>query len=156
MSAGCGPIPRTSRASIPAATSGRPTLIPAAISARPEPLDAEIAQFGGWITGRKRYQTAERGVLPHFELTSDDRIKVNPLTHFRMPDVSAHKAKHGLPEHPLFAKGYKKSIGCAPCTTIVAEGEDSRGGRWRGLNKKECGIHFDFNGAIAKPVAAVE
>ena len=35
-----------------------------------EPLDAEIAQFGGWVTGRKRYQTAERGVLPHFELTS--------------------------------------------------------------------------------------
>jgi len=62
---------------------------------------------------------------------------------------------HGLPEHPLFAKGYR-SIGCAPCTTIVAEGEDPRAGRWRGLNKKECGIHFDFNGAIAKPVANVE
>ena len=60
-----------------------------------------------------------------------------------------------MPEHPLFAKGYK-SIGCAPCTTIVAEGEDPRAGRWRGLNKKECGIHFDFNGAIAKPVANVE
>lgn len=120
-----------------------------------EPLDAEIAQFGGWVTGRKRYQTAERGVLPHFELTSDDRIKVNPLAYFSDSDVNAYKSEHGLPEHPLFAKGYK-SIGCAPCTTIVAEGEDPRAGRWRGLNKKECGIHFDFNGAIAKPVAAVE
>ena len=47
--------------------------------------------------------------------------------------------------------GYK-SIGCAPCTTVVAEGEDPRAGRWRGLNKKECGIHFDFNGAIARPI----
>jgi phosphoadenosine phosphosulfate reductase len=37
---------------------------------------------------------------------------------------------------------------------VVAEGEDPRAGRWRGLNKKECGIHFDFNGAIAKPMAA--
>jgi phosphoadenosine phosphosulfate reductase len=120
-----------------------------------EPLDAEIAQFGGWVTGRKRYQTAERGVLPHFELTSDDRIKVNPLAYFSDADVNAYKIEHGLPEHPLFAKGYK-SIGCAPCTTIVAEGEDPRAGRWRGLNKKECGIHFDFNGAIARPVAAVE
>jgi phosphoadenosine phosphosulfate reductase len=120
-----------------------------------EPLDAEIAQFGGWVTGRKRYQTAERGVLPHFELTSDDRIKVNPLAYFGDADVNAYKLKHGLPEHPLFAKGYK-SIGCAPCTTIVAEGEDPRAGRWRGLNKKECGIHFDFNGAIAKPVAAMD
>ncbi len=120
-----------------------------------EPLDAEIANFGGWVTGRKRYQTAERGVLPHFELTSDDRIKVNPLAHFTDADVNAYKREHGLPEHPLFAKGYK-SIGCAPCTTIVAEGEDPRAGRWRGLNKKECGIHFDFNGAIARPVAAME
>jgi phosphoadenosine phosphosulfate reductase len=120
-----------------------------------EPLDAEIAKFGGWVTGRKRYQTAERGVLPHFELTSDDRIKVNPLAYFSDADVNAYKVEHGLPEHPLFAKGYK-SIGCAPCTTIVAEGEDPRAGRWRGLNKKECGIHFDFNGAIAKPVATVE
>jgi phosphoadenosine phosphosulfate reductase len=118
-----------------------------------EPLDAEIAQYGGWVTGRKRYQTAERGVLPHFELTSDDRIKVNPLAYFSDADVNAYKIEHGLPEHPLFAKGYK-SIGCAPCTTIVAEGEDPRAGRWRGLNKKECGIHFDFNGAIARPVAA--
>jgi phosphoadenosine phosphosulfate reductase len=120
-----------------------------------EPLETELAQFGGWVTGRKRYQTAERGVLPHFELTSDDRIKVNPLAYFSDADVNAYKKQHGLPEHPLFAKGYK-SIGCAPCTTIVAEGEDPRAGRWRGLNKKECGIHFDFNGAIAKPVAAVE
>jgi len=120
-----------------------------------EPLDAEIAQFAGWVTGRKRYQTAERGVLPHFELTSDDRIKVNPLAYFGDTDVNTYKKEHGLPEHPLFAKGYK-SIGCAPCTTIVAEGEDPRAGRWRGLNKKECGIHFDFNGAIAKPVAAVD
>lgn len=120
-----------------------------------EPLDGEIAQFGGWVTGRKRYQTAERGVLPHFELTGDDRIKVNPLAYFTDADVNAYKIAHGLPEHPLFAKGYK-SIGCAPCTTIVAEGEDPRAGRWRGLNKKECGIHFDFNGAIAKPVAAME
>jgi phosphoadenosine phosphosulfate reductase len=120
-----------------------------------EPLEVAIAEYGGWVTGRKRYQTAERGVLPHFELTSDDRIKVNPLAYFSDADVNAYKIKHGLPEHPLFAKGYK-SIGCAPCTTIVAEGEDPRAGRWRGLNKKECGIHFDFNGAIARPVAAVE
>jgi phosphoadenosine phosphosulfate reductase len=118
-----------------------------------EPLDAVMEGFGGWVTGRKRYQTKERGVLPHFELTSDDRIKVNPLAYFSDADVNAYKLKHGLPEHPLFAKGYK-SIGCAPCTTIVAEGEDPRAGRWRGLNKKECGIHFDFNGAIAKPMAA--
>ena len=120
-----------------------------------EPLDAAVAGFGGWVTGRKRYQTVERGVLPHFELTADDRIKVNPLAYFSDADVNAYKVAHGLPEHPLFDRGYK-SIGCATCTTIVAAGEDPRAGRWRGLNKKECGIHFDFNGAIARPVAGGE
>src|SRR5690606_24880554 len=58
----------------------------------------------------------------------------------------------GLPEHPLYNDGYK-SIGCAPCTSAVGEGEDFRAGRWRGRNKSECGIHFDFNGSIAKPVS---
>lgn len=120
-----------------------------------EPLDIVLEGFGGWVTGRKRYQTKERGVLPHFELTSDDRIKVNPLAYFSDAEVNAYKAAHGLPEHPLFARGYR-SIGCAPCTTIVAEGEDPRAGRWRGLDKKECGIHFDFNGAIARPRPVAE
>lgn len=118
-----------------------------------EPLEPITEQFGGWVTGRKRFQTKERGVLPHFELTSDDRIKVNPLAYFSDADVNQYRQDHGLPEHPLFAKGYK-SIGCAPCTSVVAEGEDPRAGRWRGLNKKECGIHFDFNGAIASPMTA--
>lgn len=118
-----------------------------------EPLDAVVAGYGGWVTGRKRYQTKERGVLPHFELTSDDRIKVNPLAYFSDADITTYKLKYQLPEHPLYTMGYK-SIGCAPCTSVVAEGEDPRAGRWRGLNKKECGIHFDFNGAIAKPMAA--
>ncbi|SHF08131.1 phosphoadenylyl-sulfate reductase [Devosia limi] len=120
-----------------------------------EPLEPITEQFGGWVTGRKRFQTKERGVLPHFELTSDDRIKINPLAYFTDADVNQYKIDHGLPEHPLFARGYK-SIGCAPCTSVVAEGEDPRAGRWRGLNKKECGIHFDFNGAIASPMSAAK
>ncbi len=118
-----------------------------------EPLEPITEQYGGWVTGRKRYQTAERGVLPHFELTSDDRIKVNPLAYFSDADVVEYRQAHSLPEHPLYAKGYK-SIGCAPCTSAVADGEDPRAGRWRGLNKKECGIHYDFNGAIASPMSA--
>ncbi|MHA6690157.1 phosphoadenylyl-sulfate reductase [Devosia sp. A449] len=118
-----------------------------------EPLEPITEQYGGWVTGRKRFQTKERGVLPHFELTTDERIKVNPLAYFNDADVNQYKIEHGLPEHPLFAKGYK-SIGCAPCTSVVAEGEDPRAGRWRGLNKKECGIHYDFSGAIASPMQA--
>jgi phosphoadenosine phosphosulfate reductase len=38
------------------------------------------------------------------------------------------------------SKGYP-SIGCVPCTSRVQPGEDQRAGRWRGLEKTECGIH---------------
>jgi phosphoadenosine phosphosulfate reductase len=38
------------------------------------------------------------------------------------------------------AEGYP-SIGCSPCTSRVAAGEDARAGRWRGWDKTECGIH---------------
>lgn len=120
-----------------------------------EPLKGALDQYAGWITGRRRHQTQERGVLPHFELTSDVRIKVNPLAYWTYEDVKAYKAEHDLPEHPLVQHGYR-SIGCAPCTSATREGEDPRAGRWRGLNKAECGIHFDFNGQIASPAAKLE
>lgn len=119
------------------------------------PLNTALEGYGGWVTGRKRFQTAERGVLPHFELTSDDRIKVNPLAYWDSADVDLYRNENDLPMHPLYAEGFK-SIGCAPCTSVVADGEDPRSGRWRGLNKKECGIHFDFNGRIAKPTVALD
>ncbi|MBU1176557.1 MAG: phosphoadenylyl-sulfate reductase [Alphaproteobacteria bacterium] len=120
-----------------------------------EPLDLALAGFGGWVTGRKRFQTADRGVLPHFELTSDDRIKVNPLAYWNDSDIAAYRKAHDLPEHPLYAEGFR-SIGCASCTSVVAEGEDARSGRWRGRNKTECGIHFDVNARIARPLPVAE
>ncbi|MCG6119890.1 MAG: phosphoadenosine phosphosulfate reductase, partial [Blastomonas sp.] len=39
-------------------------------------------------------------------------------------------------------QGYP-SIGCAPCTSKVAPGEDPRSGRWKGWDKTECGIHSE-------------
>ena len=68
------------------------------------------------------------------------RMKINPLAHWAPEDVRAYMDENRLPRHPLVAKGYP-SIGCAPCTTPVKEGEDPRAGRWRGDNKEECGIH---------------
>ena len=62
-------------------------------------------------------------------------------------DVYKRQINNRLPRHPLVAQGYP-SIGCAPCTSKVAPGEDPRAGRWRGSQKTECGIHF-ING---KPV----
>ncbi|MCX7565221.1 phosphoadenylyl-sulfate reductase [Sulfitobacter sp. F26169L] len=105
-------------------------------------LDAALAGYDGWITGRKRFQSGQRAELPAFEVEeSTGRIKVNPLAHWSREDVQEYMSENNLPRHPLVAQGYP-SIGCAPCTTKVAEGEDPRAGRWRGQQKEECGIHF--------------
>ena len=113
------------------------------------PLDAALARFDGWITGRKRYQGGTRATLDFFE-EEDGRIKVNPLAHWEREDIREYMAENRLPPHPLVAQGYR-SIGCAPCTTPVAEGEDERAGRWRGTEKTECGIHFRDGRIIRGP-----
>ncbi len=105
-----------------------------------EPLQRALEGFDAWFTGRKRFQNAQRATLRLFE-ADGERIKVNPLASWSIVDLKAYMAEHGLPEHPLVAKGYP-SIGCVPCTSRVAVGEDLRAGRWRGLDKTECGIHM--------------
>lgn len=108
------------------------------------PLDRGIAGFDAWITGRKAYQSGGRAELASIE-AADGRIKINPLLGWRPADIDAYMDRHGLPPHPLLAEGYL-SIGCAPCTDRVCEGEDARAGRWRGRGKTECGIHRPHGG----------
>jgi phosphoadenosine phosphosulfate reductase len=116
-----------------------------------EPLQAALAPFDAWITGRKRYQGGKRATLDFFENEGDIRIKVNPLAHWDTRDLADYIAENRLPRHPLVAKGYP-SIGCAPCTTRVNDGEDPRAGRWRDLEKTECGIHFENGKIVRTPV----
>lgn len=106
------------------------------------PLHAALSRYDAWITGRKRFQSGTRAALEFFELDgATARIKVNPLAHWAPDDVRQYMDENRLPRHPLVARGYP-SIGCAPCTSPVAAGEDARAGRWRTQNKDECGIHF--------------
>lgn len=107
-----------------------------------EPLQRALEPFDAWITGRKRYQGGRRVRLQFFEAEGDTRIKVNPLAKWNPADVQDYILNNRLPRHPLVAKGYA-SLGCIPCTTPVAKGEDARAGRWRGREKIECGLHYD-------------
>lgn len=105
-----------------------------------EPLAQALDGYDVWISGRKRYQGGKRTQLPIFE-ADGPRLKVNPLADWTAGDIEIYRQAFSLPQHPLVAKGYR-SIGCEPCTTPVAEGEDERAGRWRGREKTECGIHL--------------
>ncbi len=116
------------------------------------PLRRTLEPFGAWITGRKRTQAATRAGLELFEEDRENGLlKVNPLAHWDGAMVRGYMTEHALPPHPLVARGYP-SIGCAPCTTPVREGEDPRAGRWRNQVKDECGIHFDGEKWIRGPV----
>lgn len=116
------------------------------------PLRRALAAFDGWATGVRRCQTPERAHTPVVEAREHDGrwlVKVAPLAAWSDDDVAAYVAAHGLPEHPLVAEGYP-SIGCAPCTAPVAEGEDPRAGRWAEQGKVECGIHLPDDGPVVR------
>lgn len=107
------------------------------------PLATALAEFDASVTGRKAFQSSSRAGLPRFEIDTSDaqgRLKINPLIDWTTQDIEAYFAEHGLPRHPLVDEGFP-SIGCSPCTSKVAEGEDPRSGRWKGWDKTECGIH---------------
>lgn len=104
-----------------------------------EPLAHALSGFCGWLNGRKRYQGGARIAIPMAE-RDGLRLKFNPLAGLDRADVEAAHARFALPPHPLEAKGFP-SVGCLPCTSRVAPGEDQRAGRWRGRAKTECGIH---------------
>lgn len=107
-----------------------------------QPLRAELASFDAWISAIRRDQTSDRQDAP--VVGWDGRfglVKVNPLVRWTIEDVRAHVEAHRVPYNPLHDRGYP-SIGCWPCTTPVAPGEDPRAGRWRGREKTECGLHI--------------
>jgi len=106
-----------------------------------EPLDQALDGFVGWITGRKRFQGGARADLPLIESEpATGRLKINPLAHWDLEDVRHYRRLRQLPLHPMVPKGFA-SVGCRPCTTPTRPGESPRAGRWRGLDKLECGIH---------------
>jgi len=107
------------------------------------PLARAMNKYDAWITGRKRFQTAERGSIPLIE-QDGSKIKINPLAHWTQQQLDQIIADKGLPRHPLVDQGYP-SIGCMPCTARVEAGQDRRMGRWAGQGKTECGIHIGEN-----------
>ncbi len=92
-----------------------------------------------WVSGLRRDQSRTRADVAILE-TEGHLVRVHPLATLSTSDIAAYLARHEIAEHPLVARRYL-SIGCAPCTRAVADGEDERAGRWAGSAKTECGLH---------------
>ena len=112
------------------------------------PLMRKLAGFRAWVVGLRRSQTPSRAALVKAE-DKDGLLKLSPLADWTGERVAEYIRLHHVPEHPLYASGYT-SIGCAPCTRPVSDGEEERAGRWwwEQDSTKECGIHLTPDGTV--------
>ena len=106
------------------------------------PLTKALKGQSIWITGLRAEQSENRNDLHIFEFDSNfNIIKFNPLLKWSLKEVENYIEKNNVPQNALHKKGFM-SIGCAPCTRAITEGEDIRAGRWWWESShKECGLH---------------
>ncbi len=107
-----------------------------------QPLERALKRYDAWMTGIRREQTPQRANTP--VVAWDGRFgaaKIAPFAFVKEEWIHEYVAEHNVPVNPLLHKGYK-SIGCEPQTRPVAPDEDPRSGRWSGMEKTECGLHW--------------
>lgn len=109
-----------------------------------DPLNRALGELQAWVTGLRREQAVTRVSLPKVEFDEKHGgiAKLNPLADWTQEQVMAYSAENEIPRNALYDMAYT-SIGCAPCTRAIKEGEDERAGRWWWENPetKECGLH---------------
>ncbi|MDE0291648.1 MAG: phosphoadenylyl-sulfate reductase [Candidatus Dadabacteria bacterium] len=109
------------------------------------PLNGYLKTLDAWITSIRADQTEQRAESSKFEIDylHGKMLKINPILDWTADQVWDYIRKNDVPYNKLHDMGYP-SIGCAPCTRAVEEGEDPRAGRWwwEQGSDKECGIHF--------------
>ncbi|MCB0975828.1 MAG: phosphoadenylyl-sulfate reductase [Acidimicrobiales bacterium] len=104
-------------------------------------LDRALAGKDAWMSGLRRSEATTRAHAPIVGRDLRGLVKINPIATWTDQDVAEYIERHDIIVNPLIAQGYP-SIGCMPCTSPVAEGEDPRSGRWRNSSKTECGLHL--------------
>lgn len=106
------------------------------------PLKKALSGNAIWITGLRAEQSENRNSLALFEYDANfDIVKFNPLLKWTLEEVQKYIDENNVPQNALHKKGFV-SIGCAPCTRAIFEGEDIRAGRWWWESShKECGLH---------------
>lgn len=103
------------------------------------PLDEALKLKTAWVSGLRRDQGPSRKDTPVVQVT-EGPVKVFPVVDWSAERVRSFAESHGVPEHPLAARGYR-SVGCEPCTRPTLPSEPERAGRWAESEKTECGIH---------------
>lgn len=111
------------------------------------PLRKALQGYDAWFTGLRRDQSPTRAGIPIIEWdTKYKMIKLNPLAAWTRSDVWSYIVENNVPYNALHDRGFA-SIGCTHCTHRTTNLSDERSGRWRGVDKVECGIHLQLASA---------
>lgn len=108
-----------------------------------EPLNRALQGAKIWVTGIRAQQSGNRQGMQAIEWDEAHQLfKFHPILDWDFDKVKEYVKAKNIPYNPLHDKGFV-SIGCAPCTRAIKEGEDFRAGRWwwEDESKKECGLH---------------
>lgn len=108
-----------------------------------EPLNRALQGAKIWVTGIRAQQSGNRNSMEAIEWDEAHQLfKFHPILNWNFERVKEYVKTNNIPYNPLHDKGFV-SIGCAPCTRAIKEGEDFRAGRWwwEDESKKECGLH---------------
>lgn len=109
-----------------------------------EPLKRKLSGLQAWICGLRAEQSVTRTDLRRIEFDENfGLIKTSPLVDWTTEQVWDYIRENNVPYNRLHDKGYS-SIGCAPCTRAIQDGEDIRAGRWwwERPEHRECGLHL--------------
>ncbi|WP_095533191.1 phosphoadenylyl-sulfate reductase [Jiulongibacter sediminis] len=106
------------------------------------PLRRALKNADIWVTGLRADQSENRQDMPMWEWDEANQVhKFNPLIDWTFDQLGIYLKENKVPQNSLHKKGYV-SIGCAPCTRAITEGEHPRAGRWWWEeSQKECGLH---------------
>lgn len=108
-----------------------------------EPLNRALKNKKAWITGMRQEQSQTRQTLQEEEFDEAHQSqKLNPLSSWSENEIWAYIKINEVPYNVLHDQFYP-SIGCAPCSRAISEGENIRAGRWwwEDPQNKECGLH---------------
>ena len=117
-----------------------------------EPLGRALAGAQGWVTGLRADQSDHRQGLSFVSFDeARGLVKLNPIFDWTRADAVAFTKANNVPVNALHGQSFL-SIGCAPCTRAIADGEPERAGRWwwEDEAQKECGLHVGPDGRLSR------